>query len=50
MKTRSDGSKPTTHGPGPKSARPMAARGPGKLKGKGGIPANRSVENKPRGK
>lgn len=44
MKTRKDGSKPTTHGPGPKSST-TPPRGPGALKGKGGIPASRSVEN-----
>jgi hypothetical protein len=47
MKTRKDGSKPTTHGPGPKTPS-QAPRGPGNLKGKGGIPASRSVENKRR--
>lgn len=45
MNTRKDGSKKTTHGAGPKSA-PMPARGPGNLKGKGGIPADRVVGGK----
>jgi len=48
MKTRKDGTKPTTHGPGPKTPTTMP-RGPGNLKGKGGIPANRVVGGK-RGK
>lgn len=48
MKTRKDGSKPTTHGPGPKTPS-QAPRGPGALKGKGGIAANRVVGGK-RGK
>lgn len=47
MKTRKDGSKPSTHGPGPKTST-TPPRGPGALKGKGGIPASRSVENKRR--
>lgn len=47
--TRKDGTKPTTHGAGPSSPRPQAPRGPGNLKGKGGIPANRVVGGK-RGK
>lgn len=47
MKTRKDGSKPTRHGPGPKGDT-TPPRGPGPLKGKGGIPASRSVEDKRR--
>lgn len=45
--TRSDGSKPTTHGPGPKTPS-QTPRGPGNLKGKGGIPADRVVGGKRR--
>lgn len=49
MKTRKDGSKPTTHGPGP-TTKTMPARGPGASgMRKGGIPANRVVGGK-RGK
>lgn len=44
MKTRKDGTKPTTHGPGPATPK-QAPRGPGNLKGKGGVPAHRAVEN-----
>lgn len=44
---RKDGTKATTHGPGPKTPS-QAPRGPGNLKGKGGIPADRVVGGKRR--
>jgi hypothetical protein len=48
--TRKDGTRPTTYGTGPKGDTTMP-RGPGpSAKRKGGMPAARSVENKPRGK
>ena len=45
MKTRKDGSKPSTHGAGPRGDT-TPPKGPGNLKGKGGIPANRVVGGK----
>jgi hypothetical protein len=46
MKTRKDGTKPTTHGPGPKTPS-MPPRGPGSGQArKAGIAPGRHVENK----
>ena len=46
MKTRKDGSKSTTHGPGPKTpAMPARGPGPGQTR-KAGVAPGRHVENK----